>query len=380
MSLFADSAHTLSAMAQQNVSRRRFLQTAGAALSGVALSSCGWTLAEVRPGLARQGNKEQLYIYSWASYIDDELTREFTAQTGIQVQTDIYSSNEQMLATFQAGKGNIYSVLYPSDYTVAKMIELNLLAELDQARIEGLDNLPPQFQDSIHDPGNRHSVPISWGTTGLIYNSEKLSPAPDDWNYLWTYRQKLARRMTMLDDVREVMGATLKSLGYSYNATDPQQIKRAYEKLTELKPAIANFTSDAWRDQLLAGDLLLAMGYSSDAVAVMNEDPKLKYVIPQSGTSLWSDTMVIPRTAPNVDAAYSWINYMMQPSVAAQVTQRLFFATANQAAHDQLPAPLRNNPSLFPSDDLLRNAERLGPVDQTTAEIYDRYWTRLTST
>jgi len=254
-----------------------------------------------------------------------------------------------------------------------------LLTPLDYAKIAGQENILPKFQTSVHDPDNRYHVPLSWGTTGLIYNSEKLNPGPTDWNYLWQNQQKLSRRMTLLNDTREVMGAALRSLGYSYNSTNPTEIRQAYEKLKVLKPAIATFTTDAWRDQLLAGDLWLAMGYSADAVQVTRENPKFKYVIPGSGTSLWSDTMVIPKTAPNPDAAYAWISFMLQPSVAAQVTERLFFATPNQGAFDQLPSPLRNNETLFPPEALLSKSQGIAPVDPATTELYEKYWTQLTS-
>lgn len=359
--------------------RRQFLRTSALLLSGLTLSSCGWTLAEVHPVQSQPGSADELYIYTWSSYVDASLLEGFTAQTGIKVIAETFDSNETMLATFQAGRGAVYSVIYPSDYTVEKMIQLKLLQELDLSRIDGLDNILPKFQTSAYDPGNRHHVPISWGTTGLIYNSDKLKPSPNDWDYLWQNQQSLSRRMTLLNDTREVMGATLRSLGYSYNETRPQPIKLAYEKLQSLKPAIATFTTDAWRDQLLAGDLLVAMGYSADALAVMRENPQLKYVIPSSGTSLWSDTVVIPKTAPNPDAAYAWINYLLQPSVASQMTERLSFATPNRAAYDQLPAPLRNNETLFPPESLLAKCESIAPVDLTIAELYEKYWTQLTS-
>ncbi|XGW00413.1 MAG: spermidine/putrescine ABC transporter substrate-binding protein [Leptolyngbya sp. BL-A-14] len=360
-------------------SRRRFLQGAVGAASGLALSGCGWTLAEVRPLQANAKDANELHIYTWSSYIDDALLEGFKAQTGVTVIADTFDSNETMLAAFQAGKGAAYSIIYPSDYTVAKMIELKLLQQLDLSRIQGLENILPKFQSSVHDPGNRYHVPISWGTTGLIYNSTKLSPPPTDWSYLWAQQQTLSRRMTLINDTREVMGATLRSLGYSYNSSNPQEIKQAYEKLTVLKPAIASFTTDAWRDQLIAGDLLLAMGYSADAMSVTLANPALKYVIPRSGTSLWSDTMVIPKTAPNPEIAYAWINYVLQPSVAAQMTERLNFASPNQAAHDQLPAPLRDNPILFPPESLLTKCEGVAPVKEPITELYEKYWTQLTS-
>ncbi|KAM3097192.1 PotD/PotF family extracellular solute-binding protein [Phormidesmis sp. 146-12] len=360
-------------------SRRRFLQSSIAAASTMALSSCGWTLAKVQTDQVRRGASDELHIYTWSSYVDQALIDAFRQQTGIKVISDIFESNETMLATFQAGKAGTYSVIYPSDYKVVQMVKLGYLSELEHDRLEGIRNILPRFQQSVHDPGNRYSVPVSWGTTGLIYNSDKITEPPTDWNYLWENKDKLSRRLTLLDDMREVMGATLRSLGYSYNSTDPQQIKQAFDRLMELKPAIATFTSDAWRDQLIAGDLSLSMGYSADAVNVMSESPKLRYVIPSSGTSLWSDTMVIPKTAPNPDGAYAWISFLLQPEIAARVTERLFFATPNAAAFNQLPANLQNNQSLFPPKNLLDRSETLAPVEKPVLELYDKYWTRLTS-
>jgi len=360
-------------------SRRQFLQSAIASASGLALSGCGWTLAEVRPLPGKPTAANELYIYTWSNYIDADLLREFTAQTGIRVIADTFDANETMLATFQAGKGAAYSIVYPSDYSVAKMLELKLLRELEQSKIAGLENILPKFRASVHDPGNRHHVPISWGTTGLIYNSDKINPPPDDWNYLWKNQEKLTGRITLLNDTREVFGAALRSLGYSYNSTNPSEIQAAFEKLKVLKPAIASFTTDGWRDQLLAGDLVMAMGFSIDGVLVAQENPKIEYVVPQSGTSLWSDTMVIPKNAPNQDAAYAWINYMLQPAVASQVTERLFFATPNKAAFDQLPAPIRNNEALFPPDSILKNSQGIVPLPRAAEELYAKYWTILTS-
>lgn len=360
------------------ITRRQFLGRSAAALSGMALSGCGWTLAEVRPTPAASGRADQLYIYTWSSYIDDKLREEFTAQTGIQVFADVFDSDDTMLATFQAGKGSAYSIIYPSSYGVQRMRELKLLTELDRAKLNGLENIPARFRNESYDPGNRYSIPISWGTTGFIYNKEHLPEPPEDWGYLWKNKDRLSRRMTLLNDVREVMGGVLKSLGYSSNSRNPAEIEKAYQKLVELKPAIASFTSDGWRDQMIAGDLWLAMGYSSDAVAAVQENANLGYVIPRSGPSLWSDTMVIPRTAPNPAGAYAWMNLMLQPSVISQVCQRLNFAPPNEGAYDQLPVSVRDNQILFPPNELLAKAERISPVGEA-GEIYERYWTKLTS-
>lgn len=359
--------------------RRQFLQrVTSATLGGVALAGCGWTLAQVRPRPQTQRSSNELYIYTWSSYTDEELLDRFQRETGIRAVADVFDSNEAMLARLQAGGGGQYSIIYPSDYMVAQMVELGMLRELDHSRLVGLKQLVPRFQNPVYDPGNQHSLPLSWGTTGLIYNTQKLNPAPQDWNYLWQNQQQLSQRMTLLNDVREVMGAALKLLGYSYNSTNAQQVKQAYEKLAQLKPSIASFTSDAWRDQVQSGDLMLAMCYSSDANEVIEENLNLQYVVPQSGSSFWTDTLAIPTTAPNVDGAYAWINFMLKADVAAQIVERLSFATPNKMAMDKLPAKIKTNQNLFPSESVLKRCESLEPLG-TFSEVYERYWTQLTS-
>jgi spermidine/putrescine transport system substrate-binding protein len=359
--------------------RRQFLQMSLGALSTTALSGCGWTLADVRPTSERNHSSDELYIYTWSGYTDDELLRRFREQTGIRAIADVFDSNEAMLARIQASGGGGYSIIYPSEYMVQQMVQLNMLQQLDHERLPGLELLFPRFQDPIYDRNNQFSIPVSWGTTGLIYNRSVLTEKPTDWAFLWENKEKLNKRFTLLNDVREVMGATLRSLGYSYNSTDPQQIRAAYERLLELQPAIASFTSDAWRTQILSGDLLIAMCYSSDANEVMGENEDLEYVLPASGSSLWTDTVVIPNTAPNPEGAYAWMNFILEPDVSAEMCKRLSFATPNREAFYLLPEEIRANQSLFPPEESLALSESLIPFDDEINELYDRYWTRLTS-
>jgi len=361
--------------------RRWFLQMCGSALAASALSGCRRSFADIQtqPTGSPATSSDTLRIYTWSGYTDDQLLQSFESATGIRVVADIFDSNETMLAKMQAGGGNTYSVIYPSDYMVQQMIELDMLSELDPAKLEHLDTLQSAFKDPTYDPGNQHSVPAIWGTTGLVYNTERVTPAIADWDDLWQRKDDLNRRLTLFNDVREVMGATLRSLGHSYNTSDPKLIEQAYQRLVDLKPAIVNFTTDGWRDQIITGDVLVAMAYSSDAIALMEEAPNIAYTIPASGSSLWVDTMAIPRTAPNPDAAYAWINYVLNPENLVDIVQRLKFATSSKAATDLLPKDLRNNKNLYPPEALLDKCEGIAPVDAETTQLYDRYWTRLTS-
>ncbi|WP_293239570.1 spermidine/putrescine ABC transporter substrate-binding protein [Microcoleus sp. PH2017_32_RDM_D_A] len=349
-----------------------------AGLIGLALSSCGWRLADVQSAPPVKGAADQLFIYTWAGYTDKALLDRFAEKTGIRVVADVLDSTETMLARLKVGVPQVYSIIYPSDYMVMQMKKLGMLTQLDRSIVGGLDRLKKRFQNPVYDPGNRYSVPFSWGTTGLIYNSEQFKEPPEDWSYLWKRKQELARRMTLLNDVREVMGATLRMLGYSLNSTSQQQVKKAYEKLEELKSAIASFTTDAWRSQMLTGELKVAMCYSSDANEVIANNPKFRYIVPKSGSALWTDTLVIPNGAPNPDAAYKWINFILQADVAASLVQRLGFATPLEDAFYLLTPKVRKNKILFPAEATLENCEGVAPLGKF-ADVYDRYWTKLTS-
>lgn len=369
--------------------RRHFLQGSAAALTAVLLSNCQRGISDVQSGDTESdataangsagGDAETLHVYTWADYTDDELAKRFTEATGYPVVIDIYDSNETMLAKMLAGGGNAYSIIYPSDYTVEIMRdEHDMLTELDKSKIKGLDQLNDKWQSPVYDSNNTHSVPISWGTTGLLYNTELVTSEPEDWTYLWDNQESLSRRMSLLDDARETMGAVLRSLGYSYNSTDPAEIEEAYERLRTLKPAIASFQSFGYEDQLIGGDLIVAMAYSVDAIAASLENPQLNYIVPSSGSSVWTDTMVIPKNAPNPEAAYAWINFMLQPEISALAVERLTFATPLKSAFELLPDELKQNDKLFPSEEVLANCEGIAPVGDAS-ELYDQYWTEITS-
>jgi len=389
----SNDSHDGSPMPQFSLTRRRFLKTSAAIASGFALSNCAHNLSNNNLGASpssvtgsatssASGNPAsgKLYIYTWANYTDDKLIKGFQEKTGIQVFADLFDSNEAMMAKVQAGGGSAYSIIYPSDYTVAEMVKAGMLIPLDHSRLQGLDSLKPKWQDPIYDRGNAHSIPAFWGTTGLIYNPQKVGKEIDGWSYIWDNRKSLKRQITLINDVREVMGATLRTLGYSYNTTNPDQIKKAFNKLVQIKPTIASFLTTGWEDQLASGDITVSMVYSQDAVALIKEKPNLHYIVPKTGSSLWTDTMVIPKSAPNPDAAYEWMNYLLQPDVAAGLVERLGTATASQAAFDLLPPEIQKDDRLFPTEATLSKCERITPVPAKITEIYDQYWTRLTST
>ncbi len=366
---------------RRHPTRRRFLQVSAAALSTVALSNCARNTLNQQSTASSpvaQTDSKTLYIYTWADYSSNELYQRFRDKTGIQVIADVYDSNEMMLNKLQAGGGDQYSLIFPSDYTVRQMIDSQLLLPLDQSKLKGFDNIMDRWKSPTYDPNSAHSIAFNWGTTGLLYNTKVVSTEPTDWDFLWQNRDALSGKITLLDDVRETMGAVLKSLGYSYNATEPAQIEAAYQKLLELKPHLASFKTIGWEDQLISGDLAVCMAYSNLGSLLPIENPQLKYVIPQSGTSIWTDTMAIPAKAPNVEAAYTWINFVLEPENGAYAATQLKLGTPNKTAFELLPAEVKSNPFLYPSAEVVKAGEGIQPVGDAI-NLYEKYWTEVKS-
>ena len=376
------------------LSRRKFLRNSAYVASGLAvstsISACNASTTSPNSSTTQAPTQSKvqdtMYIYGWATYVDnEEILKDFTAETGIKIVGDSYDSNEVMLAKLQAssGKSN-YSVIYPSDYMVTQMIAPGLLAKVDKTKISNLSNLDRSFLKNAYDPENLYSIPISWGTTGIAYNvkavQKSIGSEPKDWSYLWEHKEKLKGKLTLLNDVREVMAMALHTLKYDYNSTDAAQIKQAFEKLQELKPSVASFETDAWRDRLIAGDLAICHAYSGDGLSVARKDPNIKYILPSSGADIWTDTVAIPKTAPNLEAAYKWINYTLKPDVAAKLINDNSFGTTNKAALPQVSDELKAIPAWSPSQADITKAQRQVKIDPQALRIYEDFWTKLTTT
>lgn len=377
----------------RDISRRKFLKQAVGATAAIAgaysLSGCGIFDKGENPEATDENNverpitadKKTLYIYGWATYVDNqEVFEGFTKETGIKVAGDSYDSNEVMLAKLEASGGRSgYSIIYPSDYMVTQMRELKLLAPLDKKLLPNLSNIAPNYLDLPHDRGAVFSVPISLGTTGLAYNVKAINSIigtePTDWSYLWEHKDKL--RITLVNDPREVIGMALHILGNSYNTTETGKIEAAFQKLRELMPAIANFTTDAWRDPLASGDLMMCMTFSGDAISLARQDPNIRYILPNSGTSIWTDTVAIPRGAANIEGAHAWINYVMRPDIAAKISDANSFGTTNKLAKTMIPDDLKAISALEPSENIIAKSGRISKLDPEVLQIYEGYWTRL---
>lgn len=344
-----------------------------AALAAGGLAGCGRKAETPATEAATPKDAGKLNIYIWSAYLPKEVIDKFAQETGIQVNFDTYDSNEALLEKLQSGVAD-YDLVVPSDYMVKILIAEKLIQPLDHAKLPNIANLDPRFLDKKFDPKNQHSVPYFWGTTGLGYNQKKVGSV-DSWEAVFDPKYK--GRILMLDDMREVFGVALKSMGKSLNETDPAVLKQAAEKLKKQKKLVATYNSGDFANILAAGDVDLAHGYNGQIAEVVAKEPeKLAYVVPKEGATLWMDNVCIPAKSRNVENAYRFLNYIMEGPVNAEIVNGVSYASANMPARQHINPEILNDPSIYPTDDIIARCEFLEDIGDTTT-LLDEYWTEI---
>lgn len=299
-------------------------------------------------GIDRSQLSEELYFFNWSEYIDPALLAEFEAEYGVRVIEDLYDSNEAMIPKIRAG-GSGYDLVVPSDYAVQIMAAENLLAPLDQSLLPNLENIRPDLLDLYFDPGNTYSVPYFWGTTGIAYNSEFFPESPDSWAILFETERLAAieGRFTVLDDPRETPGAALIYQGHSVNTTDPAILEQTRELLLQQKPYLTAYDSASINLRLSTEEIILAHSWNGAAATArlgIDDKPgndKINFVIPQEGGVIWMDNLAIVADSPNRYTAHVFINWLMQPEIAARNTDWVLYLTPNAAAEPLLDPETR---------------------------------------
>jgi len=296
-----------------------------------------------------------LTVYNWGDYIDPELIAEFEAQTGIKVIYQTFDSNEAMMTKIAQG-GTTFDISVPSDYAISKMKEDNLLLPLDHAKLPNLQHINPRFLDLPFDPDNRYSIPYFWGTVGIIYNPELVGELDfTSWDDLWD--GSLRNQILLVDGAREVIGMGLNSLGYSLNDTNEEHLQAAKRKLNELTPNVKAIVGDEIKMLLANEEAAVGLVWSGDASEIMDDNDKLDYIVPEEGSNLWFDNMVIPKTAKNIEGAYLFMNFMLDPDNAARNTEYVGYSTPNDAALALLPEDISGDTRFYPEEELLEKLE-----------------------
>lgn len=321
----------------------------------------------------------QVIVYNWGEYIDPEIIDLFEEETGIDVIYEEFETNEIMYPKIQSG-AIAYDVVCPSDYMIQRMIENDLLAEINYDHIPNLKYIGDNYMKMSRqfDPENKYSVPYLWGTVGILYNKKMVDKPVDSWGILWD--KKYEDSILMQDSVRDAFAVALKYLGYSLNSTDLDELEAAKNLLIEQKPLVQAYVIDQVRDKMIGGEAALGVIYSGEALYCQQENPDLDYVIPKEGTNIWIDSWVIPKNAKNVENAEAFINFLCRPDIAKMNFDYITYSIPNTAGRDLIEdESLRNSPIAFPDDSKLENCETFQFLGDDNDALYNRLWREIKS-
>ena len=323
-------------------------------------------------------NDNVVYVYNWGEYIDPDVLDEFTAETGIKVVYDEYETNEVMYPKIEAGAAS-YDVICPSDYMIQKMIENDLLAEINFDNIPNAKNIGDQYYESSRefDPENKYSVPYCWGTVGILYNKTMVDEPIDSWSVLWD--EKYKGEILMQNSVRDAFMVALKLNGDSMNTLDDSELEAAKDKLIEQKPLVQAYVVDQVRDKMIGNEAAIGVIYSGEAIYTQRENPDLVYVIPKEGTNVWIDSWVITKNA-NKENAEAFINYMCKPEVALKNFDFITYSTPNTAARELIEdEDIRNSEIAFPDLSKYNNLETYHYLGADGDQKYADLWKQVKS-
>lgn len=282
---------------------------------------------------------QTLHIYNWGEYTGENILREFEEKTGATVVMENFDSNEQMY--IKVANGESYDVLVPSDYMIQRLIEEGYLQKLDASKLDCMDKLADQVKGLPYDPKNEYSVPYFWGTVGIVYDKTKVDLEDlENKGFGIFLDQKYRGDVYLYDSERDSFMMALKTLGYSMNTEDPDELQEAYEWLVEcVRTMDTEIVTDEIIDNMAQGRKALGLIYSGDACYVMSENENMGYYLPKSGTNIWSDAMVIPANARNPELAHEFINFASDYEGAYDNSSFVGYTSANQEVLDELSGP-----------------------------------------
>jgi putrescine transport system substrate-binding protein len=335
-----------------------------------------------------------LHIFNWTDYIDPELIKAFTAETGVKVVYDTFDSNEVLETKLLTG-GTGYDLVVPSNHIVPHLITAGAIQPLDAARTPNARNLWPEIMAYMEpfDPGRKHTVPYMWGTIGLGYNVEAMakrlpSVKMDSWAVAFDPANLAKLKdcgVYFLDAPEDMYAVALKAMGKDPNSKNPADYAAATQMLAKVRPFVRKFDSSAYIDRLAGGDICLAVGYSGDVLQAKARAEeaggkvKVDYAVPREGSQVWFDVFAVPKDAPNPAAAYAFLDYMLRPDVIAKASNFTRYANANAPSRPMLEAAVRDNPNVYPPPDVFSRLFVTTTKDQALLRTVNRDWTELKS-
>lgn len=367
-----------------------FALTAAAAAVPL-LTACGGKTSDSpssASGDASSESSDELYVYNWGEYIDEDVITQFEDETGIRVVYDLFETNEEMYPIIEAGAVT-YDVVCPSDYMIQKMVENDLLAEINFDNVPNVDQIDPAYMEmsKAFDPENKYSVPYCWGTVGILYNTKMLEELgvepPKKWADLWD--ERLSGEILMQDSVRDAFMVALKKDGFSMNSESEDELQQAKQDLIDQKPLVQAYVIDQVRDKMIGGEAAVGVIYSGEMLYIQEEvanlglDYTLEYVLPEEGTNLWLDSWVIPKNAKNKENAEKWIDFLCRPEIAKANFEYITYPTPNKGAFELLDEEMQNNKAVFPDIDSLENSEVYMYLGDEVDAVYNDLWKEVKS-
>ncbi len=369
------------------------LKLLGLAVSALMLASCGKKEGDTAATAPAAEEEKVLNVYNWSDYIAPDTLAKFEKETGIKVTYDVFDSNEVLETKLVTGNTG-YDVVVPSLTFLARQIQAGVFMPLDKTKIPNLANMDPEIQANIAklDPGNTHSVNYLWGTTGIGYNVKKIKEifgdtAPvDSWALVFdpaNLAKLKACGVYMLDTPSEIIPPVLNYLGEEPNSFDPAVIAKAEARLKELRPSITQFHSSEYINALANGDACVAVGWSGDIFQAAtraeeaNNGVEIAYVIPKEGAPMWFDMMAIPKDAKHPNNAHAFINFILRPEIAAEISNYVAYASANKAALANIDAELKANPGVYPTEEAKKGLFSLAVLPPEVDRLFNRIWTGL---
>ncbi len=327
----------------------------------------------------RLGGDNQVIVYNWGEYLDPDAIEMFEEETGIDVVYEEYETNEIMYPKIQSG-AIAYDVVCPSDYMIERMIENDLLAEINFDNVPNIKNIGDVYMEQSRqfDPDNKYSVPYLWGTVGILYNKTMVDEPIDSWSVLWD--EKYKDSILMQDSVRDAFGVALKYLGYSLNSTDLDELTAAQKLLIEQKPLVQAYVVDQVRDKMIGNEAAIGVIYSGEAIYTQLENPNLEYVIPKEGSNIWIDSLVIPKNAKHKENAEAFINLFCRPEIAKMNFDFITYSIPNEGGRALIEEPeLRNSKIAFPDAKELERCETFKFLGDENDAVYNKLWREVKS-
>ncbi|TFF07724.1 polyamine ABC transporter substrate-binding protein [Pseudomonas sp. BCA14] len=343
---------------------------------------------------AAQADDKVLHVYNWSDYIAPDTIANFEKESGIKVVYDVFDSNETLEAKLLAGKSG-YDIVVPSNNFLAKQIKAGVYQELDKSKLSNYGNLNKSLLKavSISDPDNKHAFPYMWGSIGIGYNPEKVKAALgvdkiDSWDVLLK-PENIAKLkscgVSFLDSPTEMLPVALHYLGLPTDTQDKKQLKQAEDLFLKIRPSIGYFHSSKYISDLANGNICVAVGYSGDIqqaksrAAEAGGKVKVAYDIPKEGAGSFYDMVAIPKDAENVDAAYKFMNYLLEPKVMAGITNSVRFPNGNEKATALVDKDITSDPGIYPPADVQAKLYAIADLPAATQREMTRSWTKIKS-